>query len=387
MAPKLRSGGVMRAILMTAGALLVVAGLRNSWNTASTSHGLDFYQFWIGGQEAPHERGSLWSADAAKRLGTTYYYRAVSGKSQRMYVVAQGRRELELFSTPFLYTCFGLLPADYDRAYLIWSILGLVSLVAAIAIMARALRWPVTALLFFLAFVLLLFQPLTSELRVENVNEVQLLLIAAYFVTPPAVRGAILGIAIALKPNIVIALPLVAAYEIAHDRRKLMPEMLGVAAGGAVAVAVSSAYFRSVTVWIDWLRAARSLSQTIYARETGNVAPALALGRYAWVLAIVLTIAAAYTVVRHREASAELAVSLGLVVYLLSAPLVWIHYLLLAIPLGMILLSSPSMVVKAISGLGLTLITAMLTTLGLVSLTIAAAAGLLPQRQRKTTRR
>jgi len=270
-----------RAILIVAGALLVLACLRSAWNTASTSHGLDFYQFWIGGQEAPHESDALWSGEASQRLGTKYYYRAVSGKSERMYVVAQGRRDLELFSTPFLYTCFGLLPADYDRAYLIWSILGLASLVAAIALIARALRWPLPAFLFFLAFVLLLFQPLTSELRVENVNELQLMIIAAYFVTPPAIRGAILGIAIALKPNVAIALPLVAAFDIAHDRRKLLPEMLGVAAGGAAAVVVSSAYFRSATVWITWLRAARTLSQTIYARSTGNVAPALCLGRYA----------------------------------------------------------------------------------------------------------
>ncbi|HEY2321469.1 MAG TPA: glycosyltransferase 87 family protein [Thermoanaerobaculia bacterium] len=366
-----------RGILIAVGVLLVLAGLRTSWNTASTSQGLDFYQFWIGGQEAPHVRGALWSLETAKTLGTTYYYRAASGKSERMYVVASGRRELELFSTPFLYTCFGALPADYERAYLIWSILGLVALVAAIAIMARALRWPIAGFLFFLAFVLLLFQPLTSELRVENVNEVQLLIIAAYVVTPPAVRGAILGIAIALKPNVAIALPLVIAFELALDRRKLLPEMLGVVAGGGAAVAVSSAYFQSATVWIDWLRAARTLSQTIYARETGNVAPALFLGRYAWVLAVVLTIAAAFLLVRYRNASAELAVSLGLLVYLLSAPLAWLHYLLLAIPLGMILLSSPSMVVKAISGAGVALIAATLTTLGLIGLAIAAAVGLL----------
>lgn len=367
-----------RAILIAAGVLVVVAGLRFAWQTASSSQGLDFYQFWIGGQEAPHERGALWSPETAKRLGTTYYYRAVNGKSQRMYVVASGRRDLELFSTPFLYTCFGALPADYERAYLIWSILGLVSLVAAIAIMARALRWQAAAFLFFLAFVLLLFKPLTSELRVENVNEVQLLLVAAYFVTPPAVRGALLGIAIAFKPNAALALPLVAAFELAHDRRKLLPEMLGVAGGGAAAVAVSSAYFRSATVWIDWLHAARSLSQTVYGRETGNLAPALWLGRYTWVLAIVLTAAAAFIVVRHREASAQLAVSMGLVVYLLSAPLVWIHYLLLAIPLAMILLSTPSMVVKAISGLGLTFLaaaSATLTALGLLTLSAAATAG------------
>lgn len=365
-----------RAVLIVAGALLVAAGLRSAWQTASSSQGLDFYQFWIGGQEAPHERGALWSPETSKRLGSSYYYRAASSKSERMYVVASGRRELELFSTPFLYTCFGLLPTDYERAYLIWSVLGLVSLAVAIALMARALRWSIAAFLFFLGFVLLLFQPLTSELRVGNVNEVQLLIIALYFVTPPAVRGGILGVAIALKPNVALALPLVAAFELAHDRRKLLPEMLGVAAGGAAAVAVSSAYFRAATVWIDWLRAARSLSQTIYARETGNVAPALFLGRYAWVLAVVLTIGAVFLIVRYRGASAELAVSLGLLIYLLSAPLVWLHYLLLAIPLGMVLLSAQSMVVKMISALALILIAATLTTLGLIGLGIGAVVGL-----------
>lgn len=364
-----------RVILIVAGALLVLAGLRAAWNTASTSHGLDFYQFWIGAQEAPHERNALWSAETSQRLGTKYYYRAVSGKSQRMYVVAQGRRELEIFSTPFLYTCFGALPADYDRAYLIWSILGLASLVAAIAIMARALGWGLAAFLFFLAFVLLLFQPLISELHVENVNELQLLIIAAYFVTPSAIRGAILGIAIALKPNVAIALPLVAAFDLAHDHRKLLPEMLGVAAGGAAAVIVSAAYFRSATAWTAWLRAARTLSQNVYASEIGNVAPALFLGRYAWVLAIVLTAAAVFLVIRHREASAPFAVSLGLLVYLLSAPLVWIHYLLLAIPLVMILLSAKSMVVKVISGLGAALMAAMFPALGLITLAVAASVG------------
>ena len=70
-ARKSRSGGFMRAILVTAGTLLVVAGLRSAWQTASSSQGLDFYQFWIGGQEAPHERGALWSPETAKRLGKT----------------------------------------------------------------------------------------------------------------------------------------------------------------------------------------------------------------------------------------------------------------------------------------------------------------------------
>jgi len=100
------------------------------------------------------------------------------------------------------------------------------------------------------------------------------------------------------------------------------------------------------------------------------------------VLAIVLTIAAVFLVIRHREASAPFAVSLGLLVYLLSAPLVWIHYLLLAIPLVMILLSTPSVVVKAISGLGAVLVAAVLPALGLVTLSVAAAGGLWGKRKR-----
>ena len=295
-----------------------------------------------------------------------------------MYVVASGRHDLELFSTPFLYTCFGALPADYERAYLIWSVLGLASLVAAIAIMARALRWRTAAFLLFLAFVLLLFRPLTSELAVENVNEVQLLIVAMYFVQPTrgarrparrrnrfqAERGSRAAAGRRVRPR--ARTPQASA----GDARRRGRRRRG---GGRQqrVLPVGNGLDRLV-------HAARSLSQTVYGRETGNLAPALWLGRYAWVLAIVLTVAAAFVVVRHGAASAELAVSMGLVVYLLSEPLVWIHYLLLAIPLAMILLSTPSMAVKAISGLGLTFLaaaSAAFTALGLLSLSIAATLG------------
>ena len=345
------------AILVSAA--LVVWGVVSSWRLAAQTTGLDFYQFWIGGQEAPQERGGLWSPEARLRLGGKHYQSAItSGESERLASVAQSRRELELFSTPFLYTCFGALPKRYELAYLIWRIIGLVSLIAAIALMARALGWHLAPALFFLAFVLLLFQPLKSELRVGNVNGLQLLMIAAYFVTPAVVRGAVLGVAIAFKPNIAIALPLVIAYDLAHDRRVLAREMAGVVAGGAAAVAISSAYFRSATAWIDWLHAARSLSTIVYPREIGNVAPALSLGSDAWVLAAVLTIAAIVLVVRGHRVSPELAISVGLLVYLMTASLVWLHYLLLAIPLGMILLGSSSMLVQGVAGAAMTFIAA-----------------------------
>ena len=175
---------MIRAAAIAAGAALVVWGLWSSWQLAARSPGLDFYQFWIGAQEAPHARGQLWSPETRARLGTEYYNRAVMREgSNRMASVAQSRRELELFSTPFLYTCFGALPNRYEPAYLLWRIVSLLSLVAAVALIARALGWHLAPALFFLAFVLLLFQPLKSELRVGNVNEIQLLMIAAYFVT------------------------------------------------------------------------------------------------------------------------------------------------------------------------------------------------------------
>lgn len=351
-----------RWIAIALGAVFAIWGVASAWKLAASAPGLDFYQFWIGGQEAPHAGDALWSEETRKRLGEESYSRAmITEHSDNMALVAPHRRDLELFSTPFLYTCFGLLPNHYDLSYTIYRIAGLAAAILAIVLIARALRWPEAATLFFIAFICLVFQPLKADLRVGNVNEFQLLTIAAYF----AVRrrsalagGVILGLTIAFKPNVGLALPLVLAYDFGHDRPNILRELGGAAIGGAAAIAVSSAYFRSARAWIRWMQAARSLSESALPVEQGNVSPTLGLGSLTFALTAVITIAAAIALWRSARSTAMLAASVGAAIYVVTAPLVWLHYLLLVVPLGMVLLSSASAVVKSIGGLALTLVAA-----------------------------
>lgn len=348
------------------GALFALWGLTLSWKLANLSEGLDFYQFWVGGQEAPHVGEQLWSAETARELQQRYHLRAVTTEgSTAMVRVADARPQLEMFSTPFLYTCFGILPNHYDPAYEIYRIVELLALVAGIVAIGVALRWPPVAVLFFLGFITLMFQPLKAELRVGNVNEVQLLLIALYFVARGRhvfLAGIVLGLAILFKPNLAIALPLVIAYDLAHEEREVVTrEAGGALLGAAAAIVVSCLYFHSARVWLRWLGAARSLSQSVLPADSGNTSPVLPLVEaygpaIDYIVIVVLTIGAAVILIRSREAGPLIAVSIGILLYTLAAPLVWLHYILLAVPLGMILLSSRSPAVKILGGLAMILL-------------------------------
>jgi Glycosyltransferase family 87 len=334
------------------GGVLSLFGLWSAWKIAAEAPGLDFYHFWIAGQEAPHA-GNLYAHDVQARLGAAYLARATG--SVKMVSVAERRTQLDLTATPFLYTCFAFFPRDYERATIAYAALLLVCCIAAIAILGRALRFSLAQTLLLLAFVLLLFQPLKSELRVLNVEELQLLLLAAAIALDdahPLLAGAALGVAIAFKPNIGIVVPLLL---VARRWR----ELGGVAIGGAAAVAISSAYLRSWHAWIDWLSAAKDVSQRLEPWSAGNAAAALplieAFGRPAMIaLMLVLTAIAAFAVYRAR--SARLAIAFAPLIYILATSFVWMHYFMLALPLVMLLFASRAMPLQAAAALGLTLI-------------------------------
>jgi len=145
-----------------------------------------------------------------------------------------------------------------------------------------------------------------------------------------------------------------------RDRPRLLRELGGVAIGGAAAVIVSSAFFRSARAWIDWLSAARDVSQRLEPWSTGNVAVALplieAFGTPAMiVLMLLLTALGCWAVLRGHGA---LAIALAPMIYILSTGFVWMHYLMLAVPLIAILFASRSMLMQGIAAFGFSLIAA-----------------------------
>jgi hypothetical protein len=143
-------------------------------------------------------------------------------------------------------------------------------------------------------------------------------------------------------------------------RAKLIRQAAGAAAGSLVALGVTAAVFGSLAPWREWLEFMRVFPPDKIPLRYGNFGLArliyetLDLSLTPW-LAILFMAAALGCVWMGRARGPETvpddprrvvaedtaALGAGCFVYLLSAPLVWNHYLLLAIPAALLLLRDP----------------------------------------------
>jgi len=304
----------------------------------------------------------IYDYDTRARLGAEYVGRASTDEdSPRRRAVAGAWPVLEPTATPFFYAALRpLAGASYERSFLLFSLLNLACLAAGVLVAARRLGHGPAPALLVLAFVGLAFQPVHSDIRVGNVNQVQLGLLAAYLwlsargdrSRPQAAAGALLALIVLFKPNLLPVLPLLAAgWAWRGRRRKLALQGAGLAAGALVALVATWAVFGSVSVWAHWLSYLGGLPPAKIPLSYGNVG----LGRilfetvdedFSLALAVLGTGVALFCTWRGRSARAGTAgsaaledgaaLAAGVLVYLLSAPIVWTHYLLLAVPAALL---------------------------------------------------
>jgi hypothetical protein len=210
---------------------------------------------------------------------------------------------------------------------------------------------------------------LKTDVQVGNINEVQLAAVAAYLWLSSrpetdrrqTVAGALMGALVLFKPNLVAVLPVLALTWLVRGRRaKLVRQAVGATAGGLVALAVTAAVFGSLEPWREWLEFMRAFPPAKIPLRFGNVGLArlvyetldLSLTPWLAILFMGVTLGCVWMgLARRPEAAAEdprraaaedaAALGAGCFVYLLSAPLVWIHYLLLALPAALLLLRDP----------------------------------------------
>lgn len=342
-----REAGARRARAINTILALAVAttALVYSWSEGKLVAGLDFYQFWAGAQVARSPATANLYSPLTRATAYDAFVRRAQAESPRMLAIARMRTDFEFFSTPFLYTTFGVFGGRYDRDLFAYRVILLASFVAGVLLLGRAAGLTWAASLMIVAFGLTLFQPAKSDFRVLNVNSLQLLAVAASIRLAGGddrrrwfAGAALLGVVAMFKPNIAIVVPLLLAYR-RRERARLLAEGAGVAAGVGVAFVASSIYFRSPSAWLQWLAAARGLAGTVLSRESGNFAPFANLGTAAPIAATVVLMAVTLYCARRRGQSA-LVIGMGLLIYLVGATLVWIHYVILALPLAVALLST-----------------------------------------------
>ncbi|HEX2834504.1 MAG TPA: glycosyltransferase 87 family protein [Thermoanaerobaculia bacterium] len=338
----------LRITLTILAAAIALHAIAVVWRQNAKAAGLDFYIYFVNAQLASRtDLENIYAPDVQDRVGEEYFERAQRGHSELRRYDAQRRRRLDNVSSPFLYTTLRWVSRDYDFALQQYHALVLLAFVIGVVLTGWRARLPFFATLFVLAGLLYWYRGLEADLRVGNVNALQLAAIGAMLVIGARnrfVAAIVFGALLAFKPNLLfVFLLLVASRVIVRDWRNLRKEIAGGAIGGAAAFAIASISYGSPRVWLQWLTAANQFWHRLPTRMERNVAPALPwFHEYGtWVsyaIAALLVTTVCVAIARRKRIDDLLIVAAGLLIYLLSATVVWLHYMVLAIPAALALL-------------------------------------------------
>jgi hypothetical protein len=352
--------------------LLIFSFLRTWDYSAVSAAGVDFYQFWAVAQTvAKSSAVKIYSEDARAQIGRAFYERAHSqAGSDRERAAADYRRVLETYSSPFLYSFFRLFSLrTYETSFRIYLLVCLICSAVSILALCNSFRYPFLTSLLAIAVFMEWFEPLLSDIRVGNVNQLQLGMLGLYVWLQSRdelrqrhlIGGIVLGLGIMFKLNLAFVVGMLSLAWLINGRfRKLLEQYLGIGLASLTAFAVSSIYFRSATVWVDWLASLKSLPDSITTIRMGNCSlnrliadvAGLELGTYICMVLVALTAAFLWAGRRNRQPSAQaenldtprafeedsLMVGIGCLIYLIAARLVWLHYMILVVPVVLFLL-------------------------------------------------
>ena len=340
---------ILRIVVTALAALIAIYAAVHVWRQNERAAGLDFYIYFVAGQLAGRaDVDNIYSAEVQERVGEEYFERAQRSGSELRKYDAGRRRRLDLVSSPFLYSTLRWVSRDYDRALTQYHAFVLACFIAGVLLICRAAGVPWWAALLLLAGLLLWYRGFEADLRVGNVNSIQLLAVAIA-VRFARIRWIVFGLLIAFKPNLLFV-PLL--FLIAERSRWRANVMQG-AIGGSIAFVVASISYGSPRVWLQWVSASNEFYHRLPTRMERNVTPALALfHQYGeWISYALAAVLLAIVIVRMKRHDAPLLAGLGILVYLLTANVVWLHYMVLVIPIAVALLRWRSTALVAIVAL------------------------------------
>lgn len=349
-------GGSVAAVVLAV--LIAVHTLFVVWPFAASSAAVDFFTFW----SVPHTRaaaadGNIYQADAQRAM-----FSALARESQTTTADRGFRRGTELVrelygervdatGSPLLYTLVAAISSgSFDADAPRYMALSFAALAASVFLLARLAGFGATATLLVLALVFSNFSPVISDVMVGNINALQLLAVALFAFwwarDQPMLAGAALGAGSIVKPTVALVVVLAAAGVLAkRDRPRAVSFLGGVAIAVVLGIAIASAYFGRLGIWVDFLVSlGRTLGPGTYTIDSGNFsAVALVAGRTATpvgaMLLVGLTALGAWLAARASRASgttppreALFAAGWGTGAVLLASPLAWLHYYTLLLP-------------------------------------------------------
>ena len=359
--------------------LLLAWAVRVFWlGIASPPPGIDYYQFWLVGEAGSKvEITNIYSPEGRESLAQFGRELLAADPSSKRLAAAVGyRRTIETFSTPFLYLALrSVSTGNYDVDLDLFHAFSLACFAFAIMRLCRSCGygWRTTCLV--LLALLTCSDPLASDTRVANVNQIQLAGIAAYLwllddrspVLRQAVAGLLLAVLILFKPTLGLVFVFLAMGWVADRRwRTLSIQSIAIGIGSTLAVVSSSIFLGSTRAWLDWMAALPDLeSAADVSVRIGNfcisrIATELGAPEVSMPLLAATVLGTAWVVwsgIRrfgtlqgpqrsaYEDGRAEqqrerdyLMLALACAASVVALRLVWVHYYLLVLPLAIYLL-------------------------------------------------
>jgi hypothetical protein len=352
---------IARTLLTALAAAAALYAIATFWRQHARAAGLDFYIYFVAGQLAGRaDVDNIYGPEVQARLGEEYFARAQASGSELRKFDAQRRRRLDLVSSPFLYTTMRWVSRDYDRALTQIHIYIFALFMAGVLLFCRAVGLSWASALFLLAALLLWYRGFEADFRVGNVNSMQLAALGVFLWMHRRVESwVLLGALLLFKPNLMFVPLLLAVARIAAGEwRRLAKEMVAAIGGALAALVIGSISYGSPRVWLQWIEAAGEFYGRLQTRSERNVAPALALfeqyGEWvSYVIAAILVAIVCVAIRRRRGGDPALLIGLGILIYLLGANVVWLHYMVLVIPIAVALMRWRGTAVVALISLAL----------------------------------
>jgi hypothetical protein len=345
---------------------LLCISLSNAWWSGEKSIGIDYYNYWVAGQALGKENIiNLYSEKNKMMLRDKFLSLAelssVGGVKRQLYA-AKSPHELELTSTPLMYSLFaGITIGDYEWDYRNFRILCLIVILISLITLCRMFEIPLATTMLMICLLTWLSEPYISDVRVGNVNQLLVGFLTLFLWLKQRTKwrlsdlfcGFVLGFALMFKPTIsIIIVLLTALWLIDKQYRTVLLQAVGLCISVFVALLISRYYFESFQCWIEWLEKLKSI-------DSWPVPLGIAAGNYSlsrliaeWTghdlslaLLICLVIVTVVLAWLGRNRSREVidvgfgfnreaaAVGLGCVIMLLGSKLAWLHYYVLTVPL------------------------------------------------------
>jgi hypothetical protein len=325
--------------------------------------GIDFYQFW--GIPTAHKSLAP-ESPYADPFGYAQALNRISDASDSVMLRNANRfyrTSLVPMATPFFNASVDFLPADYERARILHTALLFLAAGLGVFMLAR-LRgiavWPAVCIAL---AVELTFNPFVQDVKVGNVNSLQLLYLAAVLYVAvnklysknALIESLFLGSLAAFvifKPNTVwIALALAIHYGIVRGPRKFLRGAGAATVVSVLAFAYGAWYFHDANVWWDWYRCAQGMNGGVLSApffEGGNHSLSAMLARHSMsygplgyslliALALVMAFIIAMSSMGRRGdllvptalkcfADPWFALTIGIIFTFATSPMVWPHY-------------------------------------------------------------